>query len=156
VNSAALSFEDERAIRSLVFRYAYAVSRADADALESAWAKDCRFELAGVSGEARVLQGRDTVVSYQREHMGWYDSLVQLVGEGLVWAGPDGVEGRWIVWEVGHWSGRSTDRMGIVVYADRYVQENGRWVFGARRLNVHYNNTELPAGTYVPLPELPS
>jgi len=155
MDTTGLSFEDDRAIRAMVFRYAYAVSRSDGDALDAIWAKDCRLELAGVTGVAKVVEGHDTVVAYQREHMGWYDSLVQIVGEGLVWATPDGGEGRWIVWEVGHRTGAANDRMGIVAYADQYVKEDGQWAIAARRLNVYYNTDDLPIGTYVPLPPLP-
>lgn len=147
---------DELAIRALVVRYAYAISRADGDALETMWSEECRFHLAGVSGVGRDLEGRDEVVSYQREHMGGYSALVQLVGEGLVWTSQQGVEGHWIIWEVGQRSSSDTDRMGVVAYADRYIQEGGRWVFLERRLSVHYNNEALPSGKYFPLPPLKS
>ena len=151
----SFSMEDERAIKALVFRYAYAVSRADGDALETTWAKNCRFELAAVTGESKVIEGREAVVGYQREHMGWYESLVQLVGQGLVWAGLAGIEGQWLVWEVGRRSGADNDRMGIVAYNDRYLHEDGRWVIADRRLKVHYNVSGLPPGAYAPLPPLP-
>ena len=150
-----ISADDERAIRALVVRYAHAVSRADADALESTWAANCHFELAGTTGDGKVMEGRDVVVGYQREHMGWYESLVQMVGEGLIWSTSEGVEGRWTVWEVGRWAGSATDRMGVVAYADRYVHEDGRWVIASRRLTVHYDNRGLPTGTFVALQPLP-
>jgi hypothetical protein len=150
-----LSLEDESAIKKLVFRYALAVSRADGDSLETIWAEGCSLELVAVTGQELRIEGRDAVVEYQREHMGWYEALVQLVGEGYLWSGPDGVEGRWIVWEVGRRSGSASDRMGVVHYADRYVCETGEWLFSTRRLSVHYDMTELPAGKYAPLPGLP-
>jgi hypothetical protein len=149
------SADDQREIEQLVFRYAYAVSRSDPDGLSAAWSANCRLELAGVSGTVKTIEGRDTVVAYQREHMGWYESLIQVVGQGLVWAGPDHVEGRWLVWEVGRRSNASSDRMGVVAYADRYVHEEDRWTIASRRLTVHYETLDLPTGTYVPLPALP-
>jgi len=155
MSTMQISPEDERSIRALVFRYAYAVSRADPESLAAAWSKDCRLELAGVTGDTAAFEGRETVVAYQAEHMGRYEALIQLVGEGLVWAGPDGPEGRWIVWEVGRWAGAANDRMGVVMYSDRYLKEDGRWVIGERHLKVHYNNPGLAVGTYAPLPSLP-
>jgi SnoaL-like domain len=156
VNTSGVTADDEREIRALVYRNAYAVSRADADTLANVWAKDCHFELAGVTGDTMVFDGRDTVVDYQRSHMGRYESLIQHPGQGLVWLGPNGPEGHWIVFEVGRWSGATADRIGLVVYSDRYAHEDGQWKFAARQLKVHYNNPNVPAGTYAPLPPLPA
>lgn len=150
-----LTPDDEREIRALVFRYAYAVSRSDPASLATAWSKNCRFELAGVSGQSLTLDGRERVVGYQSEHMGRYEALVQIVGEGIVWAGADGPEGRWLVWEVGRGGGAEHDRMGVVMYSDRYIKEGSRWSFAERKLKVHYNNTSVAPGMYAPLPPLP-
>src|SRR5258708_25735192 len=119
MTSGEFSAEDEREIRDLVVRYADAISRADATALKGFWAEDCRLELVGVTGPAKEIKGRATVVGYQEEHMDRYSSLLQLVGQGLVRSGADGgAEGRWIVWEIGRARGAEYDRMGVVCYID--------------------------------------
>jgi hypothetical protein len=147
---------DEREIRAMVVRYADAISRSDAAALEDTWAEDCRFVLVGVNGLSRELNGRDTVVEYQRAHMGGYGWLLQVVGQGLIWPSGSGAEGRWMVWEIGRRDGAEKDRMGVVCYSDRYAREGGRWTFAERHLAVHYNAEEATSGEYAPLPPLPS
>lgn len=145
-----LSCDDEREIRDLIVWYSDGLCRKDTSVLRASWSSDCRLRLPSLE-----ISGREAVLEYQMKHMGWYESLLQVIGEGILWATESGAEGRWIVWEIGRRSGAEDDRVGVVSYSDKYTRENGRWAIAERFVPVHYNNEHIPAGTFNPLSALP-
>jgi hypothetical protein len=140
--------EDERDIRELVVRYADAVSRLDPEAWRATWASDAQWDLG-----TRTVVGRDAIVELWTSLLPIYTSIIQLPTQGLVRDGDDGVTGRWLVLEILRKRAAETDAIQVACYVDRYVREDGRWVFAQRQLTPHYKGT-LATGTFVPLPPL--
>jgi hypothetical protein len=145
----SLPAADDAAIRRLVVAYADAVSRLDAEAWAATWAEEARWELG-----ARMLEGREAIVAHWTALLPIYDSVLQLPSQGWLARRGGAVVGRWLVLEILRKRDASDDALQVACYVDRYVREEGAWVFGERRLSAHYRGA-LPPGAFVPLPPLP-
>jgi hypothetical protein len=146
----ALPAEDELEIRSLVARYFDAVNLTDAVLWKATWATEGRWLI----GE-RALVGREAIVELWKDIMSRYESMVLLVGQGQVWPFPGGAQGRWTTWEVNRPCGAANDTLGIGCYVDRYVQQDGRWLFAEREFHPARYRGQLPAGQFTPFPRSP-
>lgn len=136
---------DELAVRGLVGRYADAVNRADAQAWGATWAEKAEWHILD-----REVVGRESIVELWRSAMAGFESVIQLVAQGQVWAdGTGGAVGRWTIWEVGRKAGTGTFTVGC--YQDRYVSEAGEWHFASRRFNATYRGG-IPVGEFFPFP----
>jgi hypothetical protein len=149
MSAPRLSPEDESDIRKLVVRYHDAVSRRDAAAWESTWARDAVWNVG-----SRSLVGRTAIVEAWTALLPSYESVLQLPSQGWLGVGTDGVVGRWLVMEILRRADGDRDNLQVACYVDRYVREDSVWVFAHRDLTVHYRG-ELAAGTFAPLPPLP-
>ncbi len=141
-----LDVADELAIRDLVARYADAVNVADAGAWGANWAESAVWHLG-----PSTVEGRQSIVDFWRTAMATFESVVQLVAHGTVWADGDGAAGRWAIWEVGRREGAGTFVVGS--YEDRYTNESGEWLFAERRFSAGYRG-EVVAGEFFPFPPL--
>jgi uncharacterized protein (TIGR02246 family) len=125
----------ELGIRNLVARNADAVNRRDADAWSTTWTRDCEWHMLG-----NPTQGRDGVVALWRSFMEGFPFVLQLVHSGTIELDPDqptAASGRWYLSEI--W--KSPDGAGgttVGVYHDRYVREEGAWLFARRRFDILY------------------
>ena len=137
----ALTVADELEIRALVARYHDAVGRSDADAVAQTWASDAQWHLSH-----RSFRGRDAIVDFWKNTiMPPYDSKVfQVLGQGLVAAGPGGAVGRWTFLDIGQKTTDDQAHLEAGCYRDRYVREGGRWVFAERRYSLAYRNWIAP------------
>jgi ketosteroid isomerase-like protein len=145
----SLPAADDAAIRRLVVAYADAVSRLDARAWAATWAEAARWELG-----TRVLEGREAIVAHWTSLLPIYESVLQLPTQGWLAARGDDAVGRWLVLEILRKRDASDDALQVACYVDRYVREEGNWVFATRGLSVHYRGS-LGSGAFVPLPPLP-
>jgi hypothetical protein len=139
-----LAAQDELEIRKLAVSYADAVSRSDPVQWAATWASDARWVL-----RTRTVTGRDEIVAQWKQFVPAYDSITQLVTSGWVEETADGAEGHWLILEIFRRAGAADDTMQVTNYTDRYVREQGRWLFAQRQLTVHYTRV-LPAGEFFP------
>jgi ketosteroid isomerase-like protein len=138
---------DELEIRTLVARYAEAVTRRDADAWGRTWAEDGEWQLIG-----RKARGRDDLVKLWLELMGGLEFVCQLPAGGIIDIDGDTGRGRWQITEHGRFGGGSP-LLNVGLYHDRYVRENGRWRFEFRRFDPLYMGAPDMSGNLVPIPD---
>ena len=122
-------------IENLVHRYSDAVVNRDGEQWASTWARDAEWSL----GRGRDLKGRDAIVEFWHGAMARFRAVVQTVLNGtcaLDEASGTGT-GRWYIQE-------SMERIDgtrailLAHYDDKYVFEDGEWLFADRKLVPHY------------------
>jgi ketosteroid isomerase-like protein len=144
---AEFTADDEREIRALVARYIRAVATEDAAALGTTWATDGQWHL----GPATEV-GRENIVARWKQIIGRYESrIVQLMVDSEISPDPAGARGRFTFLEIARRAGRDEDHLEVGRYADRFVRENGQWVFGERRFTLIYRGA-IAAGEFFPIP----
>jgi uncharacterized protein (TIGR02246 family) len=143
-DTMALTAGDQVEISKLVARYADAVSRADPSQWAATWAQDSTWHL-----RSSTVTGRDQIVETWKSLLPAYDSIVQIVSQGWAEDDPAGARGRWLILEILRRPGADHDAMQVTCYTDRYVQEDGRWLFAERGLVVHYAR-QLSPGEFYP------
>lgn len=136
---------DELEIRSLVARYADAVNRRDEGLWSCTWAENGAWALAGTT-----VQGRASVVEFWRDAMASFEVAIQLVYQGNINIDGNKASGVWYLTETLQPKGADADRTTIGRYDDKYVKENGAWLFASRTYRVLYEKKGEP-GTYTGL-----
>jgi uncharacterized protein (TIGR02246 family) len=119
--------EDRLAIRELAEAYGDAVYRADADGWVACWAEDAVWTLPGF-GEMR---GRAAIVEAWRGAMSQFEQVCFHTTIGALAIDQDRAEGRCYTSEVLLLKGGGVRRMEGA-YDDRFVKQNGVWLFAAR------------------------
>jgi uncharacterized protein (TIGR02246 family) len=122
----------EFAIRQLQARYADALWRKDADAFAALFARDAEWKVAGMH-----LKGREEIRATFARFMVHLDRSLMTFRTPIV----DVVDGvpcaRTYVTESNSFAdGQTADTVGI--YYERFVQEDGRWLFAWRHWNLYY------------------
>ena len=111
-------------IRQLAYRYAYAVDTRDRALLESLWVEP--------TGPATYPEmNLDTV---RRDHARWFAKgpTIHFVGNHLVDVDDDHhARGSVYCWAQLDFGAEFVDQ--AILYQDRYVRQDGRWLFAARR-----------------------
>ena len=121
-------------IRNLVSTYAQAATRKDEAAWASTWSDSGVWELMG-----QAPTGRDAVVAHWRHVMAGIEFVYQLPGEGTIEIDEGGQRGtgRFPTLELVK-LGDGPGALMLGTYSDVYVHEGGRWLFGERRMHIHY------------------
>lgn len=129
-----MSSSAEAQIRTIISRYAQAVTAKDETLWSSTWAESGIWELMGQAPE-----GRDAVVEYWKSLMGGIPFVYQLAGEGSIEIDADGQRGTGRVPTVEFAKfGDGPGMLMLGTYHDVYVVEDGAWRFGERRMKVQY------------------
>jgi len=124
----------ESAIKSIISTYAQAVTTRDDSLWSSTWSEKGIWELMGQAPE-----GRDAVVAYFSALMGNIAFVYQLAGEGSIEIDADGTRGTGRVPTVEFAKfGDGPGTLLLGTYEDVYVFEDGRWLFGERRMRIQY------------------
>jgi len=148
---------DEYAIRQLVEKYADAVNRVDKEDWASTWCDDSEWDLSSMP----AVKGKDAIVELWVNAMAGFPFVAQLIQNGTTEINGDTATGRWYIVE--HIQTTEKDSEGnpvgffnIGVYQDKYIKENGKWLFQLRKYAVLYNDngTGNMTGTANPYPEL--
>jgi len=129
------NIEADMAIRDLVYRYADAVCRRDEAAWGATWAADGVWQLPG----APRMEGREAIVGLWVNAMSGFPFVAQTVNYGILEIDDDTASGRWYLTE----NLKFADGGGmfnIGCYQDRYVKQDGRWLFAERHYAVLYND----------------
>ena len=138
---------DELALRSLVARYAEAVSSYDEDQWAATWAKDGQWLVMG-----RSATGRQELVDVWNELMGGFDFVVQQATSGYVEIDGDSATGRWQILEFGKMKAGGSI-LNIGVYRDECVREAGEWRFHKRVFSPLYVGPPDLTGPSIPFPK---
>jgi ketosteroid isomerase-like protein len=136
--------EDELAIRSLVARYIDAVNRYNQQDWAATWSETATWNLMGME-----VVGREAIVSLWSGAMGSFDFAIMMLNSGTLDIDGDTATGRWYITE--HTKPSDGDPAVVLgVYDDRYVKEDGAWVFAGRHYNVMYQGPADYSGNYQP------
>jgi uncharacterized protein (TIGR02246 family) len=144
VNTGAIA--DEQALLHLANRYAQAVDRRDAEALASLFTAD-----GGIDRPGSSWRGHDQIRAIVVRLTTLYASTFHTVRNQAVTIDSDTAEGETYsvamhMMPPGDGRQKRMD-MGIR-YQDRFVRENGAWLFAVRELIVDWvETTELPGAT---------
>jgi len=131
-----------------VERYADAVCRHDANDWGACWATDGEWAL----GPGRSVHGREAIVALWDQLMAGFPFAVQIIHSGTVTAvNGESATARWYLSEFLD-TPAGERRMGIGVYHDDYVREDGEWKFGRRRYNLLYSGPADFSGQTFPFP----
>ncbi|MBT4911416.1 MAG: nuclear transport factor 2 family protein [Hyphomicrobiales bacterium] len=148
---------DKEEIRNLVEKYADAVCRRDEKDWSSTWHEDAVWDL----GSMPPVEGKKAIVELWVQAMSGFPFAGQLIQNGTVDVDGDKATGRWYITEHLQFAekddaGNPTGMFNIGVYQDRYVKENGEWLFSERHYGVLYNDGGKGnmSGTVNPYPEL--
>jgi ketosteroid isomerase-like protein len=134
---------DELAIRSLVARYADAVTEDDGRAWVETWAEDGRWFMGGGASE-----GHEKLLETWNTLMALFERVIQLPQHGLVELAGDRATGRWGVVELG----RTKDGSPIFTlgsYHDAYRRVGTSWKFSERRFELIYTGTPDLSGQWL-------
>jgi uncharacterized protein (TIGR02246 family) len=143
----ALCPADELEIRALVARYHDANNRGDQDAWVATWATEGQWHVG-----PRTLVGRQDMLDFWQRILAPYESrIVQLVAHSQIRVTPDGAVGDSMFLEFARKTGEPADHVEIGRYEDRYVREDGRWVFAERRFALIYRSA-ISAGEFFAFP----
>ncbi|MGI9596767.1 MAG: nuclear transport factor 2 family protein [Acidimicrobiales bacterium] len=122
-------------IAELVHLYADAVVHRDGEQWGATWAPDAVWQL----GQHGPMEGRDAIVEFWHGAMGRFNAVIQTVLNGTyeLDEGAGTGTGRWHIQESFQRVGGET---GILLahYDDQYRLVDGRWLFAARDLVIHY------------------
>jgi hypothetical protein len=145
-----LSLEDERDIRNLVTRYHDALTVTDVEAWAATWSKDGHHVLP-----SSTVVGRDAIVDrWANQIIAPYETRIfHLLGQGRLWLGPNGPEGRWMFMDIGRKTFEDDDHLEVNCFLDRYVKEDGQWLFAERRFKLGYRR-RIKAGEFLGFPPL--
>ena len=141
---------DELEIRHLVASYADAVNRRDQALWASTWAEDCHWSLPG----AGRFSGKEAVVGFWQAAMGRLDFVAQLGYQGTLEINGDEASGRWYFYEHIRPAGSAEGMFTIGTYKDKYIKQNGKWLFMRRDYHIMYNDEGKGnmRGTVIPIP----
>lgn len=132
---------DEQALRDLVYAYADAVNRRDADAWAALWTEDGVWEAFGQS-----FEGRERVVATWKAAMEGFALAFHISHHGVLTIDGDVAQGRWTVSEQLQ-TKDGTGAILLTLYHDDYRREAGQWRFTRRRLDVRYQGPPDLSGT---------
>ena len=138
---------DELAIRSLVARYAEAVSAYDETMWAETWASEGQWLVLG-----RSPTGREEVVKVWNELMSGFEFVVQQATSGHVTIEGDNATGRWQILEFGKMK-NGTSMMNIGFYRDECVREADGWRFKSRVFSPLYAGPPDLSAPSIPFPE---
>ena len=148
---------DKEEIRSLVEKYADAVCRRDKDDWSSTWCNNSVWNL----GSIPPVEGKEAIVNLWVQAMGGFPFVAQLIQNGTVEVNGNEANGRWYITEHLQFpekdeDGDQTGMFNIGVYQDKYIKENGEWLFSERHYGVIYNDStkKRMAGIVSTYPEL--
>jgi len=130
--SRASPLADERAIETLVARYADAVNRRDPDDWAALWCADAVWKAFG-----RSFEGRDAVVATWQAAMQGLRLVFHVIHSGVIEVDGDAGRGRWSISEQLQ-STSGTPALLLALYHDDYRREPGGWRFARRELEVLY------------------
>ena len=135
---------DELAIRDLVARYIDAVNRYHQADWTATWSESATWNLMGME-----VDGRDAIVGLWQGAMQSFDFALMMLNSGTLEIDGDTASGRWYITE--HIKPTEGDpNITLGVYDDRYVKENGQWLFAHRHYNVIYQGAADYSGNYTP------
>jgi hypothetical protein len=141
-----MSSSPEAQIRSIISRYAQAVTAKDEALWASTWSESGVWELMGQAPE-----GREAVVAYWNSLMGGIPFAYQLPGEGSIEIDASGARGTGRVPTVEFAKfGDGPGMLMLGTYHDVYVLEAGEWLFGERRMRIQYMGPPDMSGTPAP------
>ena len=136
--------EDELALRDLQARYIDAVNRYNETDWAATWSDSASWNLLGME-----VEGKAAIVQLWQGAMGSFDFALMMLNSGTVQVDGDTATGRWYVTEhIKPKEGEPNITLGV--YDDRYVKENGQWLFAHRHYNVMYQGPQNLSGNYMP------
>ena len=123
---------DELAIRQLVAEYIDAVNRYNGDDWIATWSEDAVWFLMGME-----VTGKEAIFNLWQGAMGSFEFAIMMLNSGTISVDGDAASGRWYVTE--HIKPKEGDpNLTLGVYDDKYVKQNGKWLFAERRYHVMY------------------
>lgn len=117
---------DREAIRTLLEAYADAVIRRDADAWSATWAEDAVWTLMGTP-----ISGRAAIAAAWVQAMAGFPFAGFFCQLGALRIDGDRATGRSYTNEIFRTADGAVRRL-VGGYEDRYVRQDGRWLFAAR------------------------
>lgn len=145
----------ESGIRQLHARFVDAVWRKDAEAFAGCFTEDGEWKIA-----AMQMRGRSEIQSTFSQLLSTSERALMIPGIPLLEVGQGTAIGRIHFTELAKLTDGSS-AMRIAVYYDRYLEQDGQWLFQWRHLGLHYAGpTDLSAALvecpdYGPFPGMP-
>ena len=130
---------DERAIRSLVHRYADAASRRDPAGVASTFTIDGTW----YAPELGRFAGREPMLAFFTSMLDGWNVFLQALMSGVIVADASNsnrAEGRWFVQETGQ-RAEGTYLVISGVYHDEYIRDGSAWLILHRRYDALLRNT---------------
>ena len=138
------------AIRQLHARVIDAVWRKDARDFAACFSVDGVWKIAGLH-----IQSRATIEEMFGKLLGVCERVLLNAGTPLLdISGPEVVSRCYVVEQAKMMDG--TSAMTIGAYHDRYVEEDGRWLFRHRHWSLHYRGPSDLSADFVPSPDYDS
>ncbi|MCH2169201.1 nuclear transport factor 2 family protein [Myxococcota bacterium] len=137
----------ELGIRTLVARYAEAVTRNDGNAFGATWAENGEWRILG-----RIVTGREQVVEHWRHLVSTFSFVSQIAHGGIIEVSGAEATGRWTITEYL----RQTDGtpvMNLGMYQDQYACVGDDWFFFRRRFEPLYLGPPDFSAAPIPLPD---
>lgn len=148
--------EAECAIRQVYARFSDAAFRQDADAYADLFTEDGEWKIASLH-----LKGREAIRATFGKLLGYTKKVTLLPGMPLLEVDGDTAVSRISCTELTKMPDGSSS-LAIGVYYDRFVKQDGRWLFKWRHFSLHYRgpmdySDELVASPdYGPFPAMPA
>ena len=125
----------EAEIRNLAYRFADAVNRNDAPALEALWAADGAW-IIDAPMNVRA-EGREAVMQVFGQLMGGWKFFHQIPHQGPIVVDGDQATARIYMHEIGIFKDGRTHR-NYSEYTDAYVKQDGVWLYRERHYHFLY------------------
>ncbi|CAH0993088.1 hypothetical protein SIN8267_03227 [Sinobacterium norvegicum] len=136
---------DQIALRNLMDKYCDAVNRGDAESWISTWAEDASWNLLGT-----VVTGSEQILGLWQQMMAGFEFVVMMPSSGQFQIEGDTATGHWYLQEFS----RNLEGVGNTLlsrYTDRYIKQDGQWLFSHRDYVFIYNGPADLSGSYLPL-----
>ena len=136
---------DRRAIRELIDAYAHCADRRDATGQMALFTEDTAFHVfmdSGSSEPTYVLHGRHALAPVFAD-LNQYQATTHFNGQSTIDLVGDGATGKsyCIAHHVTTASDKRTLMIASIRYLDKFVKQNGQWLFAERKLMVDWTET---------------
>ena len=140
---------DRLAIRELFDAYAHCADRRDAEGQKALFTADTRFavHMAGEGSEPTyVLEGREALTPVFAD-LNRYDVTTHFNGQSTIRLDGDGATGE--SYCIAHHVSLDGDKRTLMIasirYLDKFVKQDGAWLFAERKLMVDWTETRSSA-----------
>lgn len=134
-------------IRQLQARFIDAAFRQDGEYYAKLFTADGEWKLA-----AMHMRGREEISATFNKLLGYTEKVQIIIGTPILEVDGDTAASRMQCTEITKMPDGSSS-IALGVYHDRYVKENGRWLFSWRHFSLHYRGPMDLSDEFVPSPD---